>query len=66
MSKPFFPYAQFCDQNNIRRLDITAEQHLANLDLAAVALLECRGRFLVEIAQRCPTCAGTGKREGAN
>jgi len=49
-------YTYYCDNNSLKRIDATAEEHLANLDRMAVDLLKMRQRYLDEIAQRCPTC----------
>lgn len=55
------PYPQFCDANYLKRIDATPEEHLANLDKMATAVLELRKRYQSDIERRCPHCAGTGK-----
>lgn len=54
-------YAYFCDDNGLRRIDASPEEKLRNLDEMATALLGMRADLLAEIADRCPTCGGTGK-----
>lgn len=49
-------YAYFCDEAKLKRIDATAEEHIANLDKMAAALLADRERHLKEIAARCPHC----------
>ena len=55
-------YAYFCDANDLKRIDATPEEHLANLDRMAASVLEDRARVLAEIANRCPSCRGTGRK----
>ena len=57
-----YSYCVFCDSNNLKRIDATAEDHLRNLDLMAVAVLEERMKYLKQITERCPQCSGSGKR----
>jgi hypothetical protein len=55
-------YVTFCDGNGLKRIDATAEEHLQNLDKMAIEILKLRGGYIVEIANRCPSCSGSGKR----
>jgi hypothetical protein len=56
-------YVYFCDDNRLKRIDATPEEHLANLDKMAMALLKARQKHIEEIAARCEQCGGSGKKD---
>jgi hypothetical protein len=57
-------YAIFMDDNGLPRIDASLEDHLANLDKMASAVLAERQKCLSQINERCPACSGTGKNTG--
>lgn len=58
----YLPYAEFCDHNDLKRIDASPEDHLRNLDLMATALLEERAKLQKQIADRCECCGGTERK----
>lgn len=56
-------YAIFCDGNDLKRIDVSAEEHLQNIDAMATALLDLRRAHLADIDGRCGACGGSGRRD---
>lgn len=58
----YYSYAIFCDDNNLKRLGASPEEHLANIDRMFLDLMKLRQEHLTEIASRCPTCGKPGHK----
>lgn len=57
-------YLYFCDDNGLKRVGATPEEHIENLDRMAAAIAKQREVFYRQVKSRCPQCGSLKPENG--